>query len=151
MSWIVDEDVFFTFVINLDSSFIWYMNMGYTSKYLEVRNSGLSSTPGFLWCLSPNTSSWRSVGQIDYIATTLAQNSFGKCLLLSMFCAISRMILFFLSTMPLFYGELKTVRKCRISFVVQNSWNSFKVNSPPWSDLKALIFWLLSFSTVALI
>ena len=65
MSRIADEDVFFTFVIKLGSSFIWYMNMGYTFKYFKVRNSGLSSIPGFLRCLSLNTSCWRSVGQVD--------------------------------------------------------------------------------------
>ena len=62
-----------------------------------------------------------------------------------MLLAILRIEQFFLSATPFCCGDLGTVRGRRIPFSSQNSLNSFDVNSPPLSDLKALISWPLLF------
>ena len=63
---------------------------------------------------------------------------------------MSGMVLFFLSAIPFFFGDLGTVKGCQIPFASQNSTNSLEVNSPPRLDLMALIWYPLSFSTTTL-
>ena len=62
-----------------------------------------------------------------------------------MLLAILRIEWFFLYATPFCCGDLGTVRGQRIPFASQNSLNSFDVNLPPLSDLKALISWPLLF------
>jgi hypothetical protein len=60
------------------------------------------------------------------------------------------MALFFLSGTPFCCGLYGTVNYLLIPFSVQNSANSVEVYSPPLSDRKTLIYFLVWFSTRAL-
>ena len=50
---IIDEDESLTLVIRFCSSLAWDMNISYTPKNLQVRDTRLSFTLRFLWCPSP--------------------------------------------------------------------------------------------------
>ncbi|PON51162.1 hypothetical protein PanWU01x14_218710 [Parasponia andersonii] len=90
--------------------FIWHMHMGYASKDSQVGDPRLPSAPCFLWCLSPHTSYWRSIRQVNAHATASTHNSLGNLLLFSMLRAMLKMVRFFLSATPFVEGILEQLK-----------------------------------------
>lgn len=70
--------------------------------------------------------------------------------LLRIVLAISRAVSFFISTTPFCWGVLGAAYFLLPPYSSQNSSNPFKVSSPPWLDLRNLIFKSVSFSIILL-